>query len=237
MKPMHVLICFSSIMSINTTRGRHGPYKKSYNKNDVLLALSDYRSAIRAGRKLSFKQAADAYHIPATTLRRFYCKTEHAVATAPLHSIPNDVVEQTVSASSAGLHLLMLSSDMEQKLVSYIESCKQLSHPLTAETIRHKAKRLYYSQQNIPITEENQHNIASMHWWHRFLQRHPTLSIRAPQLLALQRARATQPEIINHFYDLFKLVTDTFDIHEHQIWAMDETGVDNNFKVRKVVGN
>ena len=76
-----------------------------------------------------------------------------------------------------------------------------------------------------------------MHWWHRFLQRHPTLSIRAPQLLALQRARATQPEIINHFYDLFKLVTDTFDIHEHQIWAMDETGVDNNFKVRKVVAN
>lgn len=224
-------------MSSNASRGHRGPYHKSYNKNDVLLALSDYRSAIRAGRRMSFAQAAASYHIPATTLRRYHRKTQHAIATAPLHSVPNEVVETTVSASSAGLHLLMLNSDMDQKLVSYIESCKQLSHPLTSESIRKKAKRLYFSQQNIPITAENEHEIASRHWWHRFMARHPTLSIRAPQLLALQRARATQPEIINHFYDLYKLCIDTFDIHEHQIWAMDETGVDNNFKVRKVVAN
>jgi hypothetical protein len=234
---MHVSICCSSIMSSNASRGHRGSYKKSYSKNDVLLALSDYRSAIRAGRRLSYTQAALRYHVPVTTLRRYHRKTEHAIATAPRHSLTNEVVETTVSASSTGLHLLMLSSDMDQKLVSYIESCKQLSHPLTPEAVRKKAKRLYFSQHNIPITAENQHDIASKHWWQRFLLRHPTLSIRAPQLLALQRARATQPDIINHFYDLYKLCIDTFDIHEHQIWAMDETGVDNNFKVRKVVAN
>ena len=120
-------------------------------------------------------------------------------------------------------------------MIEYVDKCKELAHPLTIDIIRHKAKRLYYATHNIPITAENEHAIASKHWWFRFKSRHPTFTLRAPQLLALQRAKATQPEIINHFYDLLKLTLDTCQFQPHQIWAMDETGLDNNFKVRKVV--
>jgi hypothetical protein len=218
-------------------RGPRGPYKKTYKKADLLLALADHRSAARAGRKITFEAAGRPYGIPSTTVRDAHRKAAIAIASAPRHSIPDEVVEAAVSASRAGSHMLLLTSDVEQKLVVYIESCKALAHPLTIDIIRHKAKRLQYACHKVPITEENKHDMASRQWWNRFKKRHPHLTLRSPQLLALQRARATQPEIINHFYDLLKLVYDTYELQPHQIWAMDETGVDNNFKVRKVVAN
>ena len=224
-------------MSIHLIRGPRGPYKKTYKKSDILLALSDHRSAVRAGRKMTFAAAGRPYGIPSTTVRDAHRKTTIVIASAPRHSIPDEVLAAVVSASRAGSHMLLLTSDVEQKLLDYIESCKALAHPLTIDTVRHKAKRLYFATHNTPITAQNMHDMASRQWWNRFKKRHPTLSLRAPQLLALQRARATQPEIINHFYDLLKLVYDTYQLQPHQIWAMDETGVDNNFKVRKVVAN
>ena len=107
-------------MSTVVSRGKRGAYGKSYKKADLLLALSDYRSACRAGRKITFDQAGAPYNIPPSTLRRYDRKTEHAIATAPLHSIPTEVAATAVTTSFAGKHKRLLTDELEQKLVQYL---------------------------------------------------------------------------------------------------------------------
>ena len=224
-------------MSMIPTRGPRGPYKNTYTKDNIVAALAAHRSAAHAGTKLTLEQAGSPYNIPASTMRRFHRKTEQAVSSAPRHSIPAEVRTTAVFASRSGSNRRLLSAEVEEKLVDYIELCKQMCHPIDVDVVKLKAKRLHFATHNIPITDQNRSELASKRWWLAFRKRHPQLTLRAPQQLALQRARATQPEIINHFYDLLKLAYDTYHFQPHQIWAMDETGVDNNFKVRKVVAN
>ena len=50
-------------MSMRVIRGPRGPYKKTYKKCDLLLALADYRSAARAGRKITLEAAGRPYGI------------------------------------------------------------------------------------------------------------------------------------------------------------------------------
>ena len=224
-------------MSIIPTRGPRGPYKNAYTNADLIAALTAYRSATHSGRTINFAQAGAPYHIPASTMRRFHRKTEIAITTAPRHSIPTEVLTTAVTTTRAGKHKRLLTDDVEKKLIDYIDLCKQMCHPIDVDVVKLKAKRLHFATHNIPLTDQNRNELASQRWWNAFRKRHPTLTLRAPQPLAMQRARATQPEIIHHLYDLLKLAYDTFQFQPHQIWAMDETGVDNNFKVRKVVAN
>jgi hypothetical protein len=231
------MFCCSFIMSTVVSRGKRGQYGKTYKKADLVLALSDYRSACRTGRKMTFERAGAPYNIPPSTLRRVHRKTEVAIASAPRHSIPDEVAATAVTTSRTGKHKRLLTDEYEHKLCEYINLCKDMTHPVDVDVVKLKAKRLSFAANNVPITEENKEEAASPRWWQAFRKRHPTLTLRTPQQLALQRAKATQPEIINHFYDLLKLALDTYKFQPHQIWAMDETGVDNNFKVRKVVAN
>ena len=56
-----------------------------------------------------------------------------------------------------------------------------------------------------------------------------------PQKIEYLRLRATQPEIINHFYSLLKHALDTYHFTENEIWAADETGVDEHGRCKKVI--
>jgi hypothetical protein len=228
-------VCCSSIMSYSSSHKKRGEYKKNYSLSDVLLAVNEYRSAAHSPRPTSISRVAARHNMPHQTLRDAIRRTDHAIATAPRYSTPSQVMETAVSTNQTGTHLLMLTPDVEQQLITYIDTCKALAHPVTIYHVRHKAKRLYFATHNTPTTDQNCNEMAGRRWWEGFKSRHPTFTLRAPQLLALQRARATQPEIINHFYDLLKLAYDTYQFDSEHIWAMDETGLDNNFKVSKVI--
>ena len=41
-------------------------------------------------------------------------------------------------------------------------------------------------------------------WWHRFLERHPNLSLHKGDALALPRATATTASNMNEYYSLLK---------------------------------
>lgn len=191
--------------SILPTRGPRGPYKKGYTKSDVLLALSDHRSAIRAaaGNPITFAQAGAPYNVPPSTVRDAHRKTQLAIARAPRHSDTETIIETAVRTTLNGAHKRLLTPELEQQLCAYIEMCKQMAHPLDVDVVRLKAQRLHFSSNNIPITDANHTTLAGTHWWTGFRKRHPSLTLRSPQLLASQRAKATQTEIINHFYDFF----------------------------------
>ena len=112
---------------------------------------------------------------------------------------------------------------------------EEMCIPVDLDMLRFKAMRLHYAQNNIPITAENELTSASVHWWRRLKKRHPELVLRAPQKIEYLRLKATQPEIINHFYSLLKHALDTYHFTEEEIWAADETGIDEHGKCKKVI--
>ena len=74
------------------------------------------------------------------------------------------------------------------------------------------------------------------HWWHWFKTRYPDISARGATPLDIRRARATQPEIIQHFFKLLKHLYDKYQFTRNQIYALDETGVAGDCKRSKAVG-
>lgn len=214
-----------------------GPYKKSYSHAKILLALADLRSARLSGRKLSHASAGAPYGIPGSTVHDWEKKTSIAIASAPRYSIPAEVMETAVSTTRTGLHLRLITEPTEAKLVTWIHQCDDVAQPPDTLSVRLKAMRLHYAENDTPITSENYDKLASEHWWNRFFSRHPQLALRTSQPLGLKRAKATQPEIFNHFYDLLEHWIIKLQLQPHQVWAGDETGVDEKFRVRKVVTN
>ena len=107
--------------------------------------------------------------------------------------------------------------------------------PVDLDQFRYKAMRLHMAANNIPVTEENESKMASRCWWHHMKRRHPELVLRTPQKIEYLRLRATQPEIIQHFYSLLKHALDTYHFTENEIWAADETGVDKYGRCKKVI--
>ena len=131
----------------------------------------------------------------------------------------------------------MLSDDIEQQLKVWIDACGDVLEPPSVDLIRLKAERLFFATHNTPVTSENELEMATLKWWRCFKKRFPTLSVRRTQPHSFARARATQPEIINHFYHLLKQQLEAHKFEPSQIYAADETGVAGDLKTAKGVGD
>ena len=114
------------------------------------MALSDYRSAQRSGRPVSFKAAGAPYGIPESTLRDYERKTQAAIASAPRHSDVQQIIQTAVTTSRVGLHLRLLSDDMETQLMTWIRQCDELAQPPDTVTIRHRDSM---EQERVHISE------------------------------------------------------------------------------------
>lgn len=216
---------------------KRGSYAKNYYSTDILAALDAYVQAKRTGRSLSYRQAGQSYNIPHTTLRDYHLRYLKDNASSPRYSTPSTIMEQTVQSVGTKRGHRLLPDEVEKKLKEWIDISGDLTDPPSVPLIRKKAKRLYFSLHKIPITDENKNLLMSRKWWRCFKKRYPSLRVRRPRPLHFARARATQPEIINHFYDLLKYQLDTHGFQPHQIYAADETGISGDIKQGKVVGD
>jgi hypothetical protein len=216
---------------------KRGPYKKAYTNDQLLQALDSCTRATHAPRTLTFKEAAAQHGIPESTLRDYHRRTRAAIASSPRHAVPQEVVEATVSSVKSGKPQRMLTDEVEDKLKAWIDACGDVAEPPSVALIRLKAKRLWYVAQGIAVTAENEAELASWKWYRGYKKRYPTLCARKPTPLSTANAKATQPEIINHFYALLKYQLDTYRFSPDQIYAADETSVAGDQKVGKVVGD
>ena len=74
-------------------------------------------------------------------------------------------------------------------------------------------------------------------WWHRFLERHPELSLRKGDALALSRAAAITGNSMKQYYSLLKVSLEEHSILDcpSQIYNMDESGMPLDHKLPKVI--
>jgi hypothetical protein len=67
-------------------------------------------------------------------------------------------------------------------------------------------------------------------WWRRFLEDHPTLSIRKQSVLPQERSYAEKWEVLVHFLD------PKHEFAPSNIWNMDETGIEVSADKASVIG-
>lgn len=77
----------------------------------------------------------------------------------------------------------------------------------------------------IPHPFDTKLKVAGSDWLKGFLQRHPSLTLRAPENTSLARARGFNRESVGKFFDLLERITDEHDYPPSRIWNLDETGV------------
>jgi hypothetical protein len=220
--------------TIKSKKNKRGAYKK-WSQDDLSLALAAVRAPKNSPHHLSFEDAERKHHVPHNTIYRYMQKTKAAIASAPRGSWPNEITNNVIATTRSGTPRTLLNRHTEQQLLTWVFKMEEMCVPVDLDQLRLKAMRLHFSSKNIPITPENELKMASHHWWRRLKQRHPTLVLRTPQKIEYLRLRATQPEIINHFYSLLKHALDTYHFTEDQIWAADETGVDEHGRCKKVI--
>ena len=80
--------------------------------------------------------------------------------------------------------------------------------------------------------------VPGQEWWRAFIKRHPNLSLRKPQSLQLARARATCPEVIDHwFFQVLEPMLDKTGLKNHpeRIYNADETSFCLSGRPQKVI--
>lgn len=82
----------------------------------------------------------------------------------------------------------------------------------------------------------NKNHEASKDWYYSFMRRNPQLSLRTPEQISQNRAKAFCKENVDAFFENFRSVLDATTFEAHRIWNMDETGLRTvPSKVTKIV--
>ena len=88
-----------------------------------------------------------------------------------------------------------LSPEEENELVSCLNGCSSMGYA------RSKKQTILLVQR---VVESKGLNVkVSDGWWKSFMKRHGTLTLRTAEPLCYACAVCSQPEILNHYHDLY----------------------------------
>ena len=112
-----------------------------------------------------------------------------------------------------------LSAEEEDELVSFLNGCSSIGYARSKKQTITLVQRVVESKGlNVKVSDG---------WWKSFMKRHGTLTLRAAEPLSYARAVCSQPEILNHYYDLLQQTLIEHDLTDkpNQIFNLDESGM------------
>ena len=112
-----------------------------------------------------------------------------------------------------------LSSEEEDELVSFFNGCSLIGYAHTKKQTVALVQRVVDSKGlNVKVGDG---------WWKLFMKRHGTLTLHTAEPLAYARAVCSQPEILNHYYDLLEQTLLRHDLADktNQVFSLDELGM------------
>ena len=164
-------------------------------------------SAVEHG--LSIRHAAEKFSVPRGTL--------------------HDYVSGKVQFGARSGPKTYLSLEEENELVCFIVRCAKIGYPKTKKQVLAIVQQI--------IESKGIHTIISNGWWERFSGRHPQVTLKSAVPLSYARAMATDPAVINNYYDELERVLKSNDIFDRpgNVFNCDETGLPLCPKCPKIV--
>ena len=175
----------------------------STSKNEPKIKKWDPESMEKALKAVlydnfSIREAAETYDVPKSTLGDRVC---------------GKVLPGSVSGPQR-----ILSDREEEELVQFIRRSAYIGYPRSK-------KDVMAIVENITESKGHFHKITNG-WWESFYKRHPDLTLRAPVSLSQARAKATDGEVMDNYFDLLEKTLDEYNLRDKpgQIFNMDESG-------------
>ena len=112
-----------------------------------------------------------------------------------------------------------LTTNEEEELVRFLLGCASIGYARSRKDVIAIVQRINESR---GIT-----NYVTNGWWESFCKRHPNLTLRASVPLSQARAKATDPEVLDQYFDLLEQTVQDNDLEDKpcQIFNVDETGM------------
>lgn len=171
--------------------------RRRWKKDELQRALQ----AIRDG--FSVHKASKVFEIPRSTLIR-YMKNPSSVSEKPRAAV--------------------FSPEQELEMVNHILDLQSRLYGLTSHDIREMAFELA-EKNKLTHRFNRKARLAGWDWFYGFMERHPTISMRAPEGTSAARARAFNKPSVDRFYDVLENKLDATRYTPSQIYNVDETGV------------
>ena len=130
----------------------------------------------------------------------------------------------------------VFTSAQEQKLVDYAIQIAKMFYGLPRNDFRRLAFN-YAKACDSPSIPVNWHEneIASDDWYYAFMNRHPELSLKAPEGISIARATAFNKFAVGYFFELYSMLMDKYHFNPDRIFNIDETCLTTVMKPLKVV--
>ena len=156
--------------------------------------------AVKEGR-MGVNHAAKEHGVPRTTLKdRLSGRVEHGKKPGP---IP------------------YFNSNEEDELATFLKEASRIGYGKT------KREVLLIVQKTLEQKGNKPEHFNGEGWYHRFMQRHPTLSLRSADPLSYVRTIALTPEKLNSYFDLLETTLREKELlnKPNLIYNMDESGM------------
>ena len=171
------------------------------------ISMTKAMSAVDDG--MSIRRASELYGVPKSSLHdRISGKVQHGTQPGP---VP------------------YLTSEEEEELVVFLVRTADIGFPRTI------AQVLALVQQVLDFKGIDK--VCTHGWWQRFCQRHKKVSLRTAVPLSMVRAKATDVETLEKYFDILEDSLKQNEIFNNsvRIYNCDETGVPLNPKGMKVI--
>ena len=174
-------------------------------------------------RDLSLNQAVTTYNISKTTLFRYVVKLRKTSTSVPVKFSPNYSVRRIFSDAE------------ETMLADYLLQASKLHYGLSVNAARLLAFDFGFGiKKDVPANWILQEK-AGADWFFGFMNRHPTLSLRAPEATSLSRFTSFNRVTVTKYFDNLEEVLKRHTFEPQQIYNVDETGVTTVHKTDKII--
>ena len=122
-----------------------------------------------------------------------------------------------------------LDAQQEEELVHFLIECASVGYPRSRQAVIGMVERI--------LNDRGIQRTVTHGWWESFCHRHPNVSLRTTVSLSLSRAKASDINVINKYFDLLQSTMDEYDLHDKpcQLFNVDEIGMPLNPKPLKMV--
>ena len=157
----------------------------------------------------SIRHAAEEYDVPRSTLA---------------DRISGRVVPGTNSGPSK-----YLSTEEEDELVQFLLDCASIGYPHGRLEVIAMVQRVCH--------ERGIERVVTHGWWESFCRRHSEVTLRVTAPLSTARAKATDIDVINKYFDMFQATLEEYNLVQKpcQLFNIDETGLPISPKPLKMV--